>query len=157
MEDGNMLAADCIVISCCCQCMILQILVFILLKVPRKMFKKTKELYAKKFRARKKAARIEMGRYGEDSFGSLGDSFKIDVKDFCVVESLRFGCCMDEIEGIFNDFSSRGEFAFGSFWGGGMSSSRSFRSCLKEEHELDYDDVGCRLMELFGATNFSCH
>lgn len=120
------------------------------------MLKKTKE-YAKKFRGQKKAAKIEMAVYGEDSFRSLGNSFKIDVEEFCVVESLRFGCCMDEIEGVFDDFSSRGEFGFGSFWGGGVSSSRSFRSCIKEEHDLDYDDVGCRLMELFGATNFSCH
>lgn len=133
--------------------MILQILIFILLKVPRKMFKKTKE-YAKRFRARKKGANVEMAMYGEDSFRSLGNSFRIEVEDFCVgFEG------MDEIEGVFDDFSSRGEFAFGSFWGGGnMSSSRSFHSCLKEDHDLDYDDVGWRLMELFGATNFSpCH
>lgn len=155
MEDQNMLAADCIVISCCCQCMILQILIFILLKLPHKLLKKTKE-YAKKFRARKKGTKImqiEMTRYGEDSCRSLG---RIDIKDFCLVESLQFGCCMDEIESVLDDFSSRGEFAFGSFWGGEVSSSRSFRSCLKEE-ELDYDDVRCHLTELFGAANFSYH
>ncbi|KAI3467164.1 hypothetical protein Pfo_023827 [Paulownia fortunei] len=159
MDDRSMLAADCIVICCCCQCMILQILIFILLKLPHKLLKKTKE-YAKKFRARKKGTKIvqiEMTRYEDDSFRSLGNSFRIDIKDFCLVESLQFGCCMDEIESVLEDFSSRGEFAFGSFWGGEASSSRSFRSCLKEEEELDYDDVRYRLMELFGAANLPYH
>lgn len=149
MEDRNILAADCIVLCCCCQCMMLQILIFILLKLPHKLMKKMKQ-YAKKLRARRRATKImqiKTARNGEDSFpsshvGSLG------------AESLEFGCCMSEIERILDDLSSRGEFAFGSFWGGGVASDTSFPSCLNHD-QLDYEVVGYRLMELFGAANFS--
>ncbi|KAL8035271.1 hypothetical protein ABFX02_12G086500 [Erythranthe guttata] len=161
MEDGNMIAADCIVICCCCQCMILQIIIFILVKLPNKLLKKTRE-YAKRFRSQRRKRRrtkkiitqIEITtkkRYDEDSLSaSFGNSFR--------VESFRFGSscdCMHEIENVLEDFSSRGEFAFGSFWGG--EASRSFRSCCLNEEVLDYDNVGFRLMELFGGANFSCH
>ncbi|PIN25929.1 hypothetical protein CDL12_01343 [Handroanthus impetiginosus] len=147
MEDRNMLAADCIVISCCCQCMILQILIFILLKLPHKLLKKTKE-YAKKFKARKrgtKIVQIELTRYNEDSFRSLGNSFRIEINDFLLDESLHFGCCMDEIESVLEEFSDRGEFAFGSFWGGEVSLSRRFNSCIQEDR-FDYDNRGCRMI-----------
>ncbi|KAK4430154.1 hypothetical protein Salat_1316100 [Sesamum alatum] len=156
MEDRNMLAADCIVICCCCECMILQILILILLKLPHKLVRKTKE-YVKKLRARKRRTtvmQIELTRYDEDSFGSLSNSFRFDIQDSCLVESLEFGCCMNEIESVLEDFSSRGEFAFGSFWGGEVSSARSLCSCLKEE-ELDYDNLGYPLMELLGDANLS--
>ncbi|GER43836.1 hypothetical protein STAS_20703 [Striga asiatica] len=146
MEDPNMLAADCIVISCCCQCMILQILVFLLLKLPSKLFKKTRE-YAKKLKARSKKPRIvklETQKFQEKSL-------RIEIDDFDLVESVSYGAkLMEEIERELEEFSSRGEFAFGSFWGRGVCKSRkSFGSCFKEE-EVDYDDVGYRLMELFG-------
>ncbi|KAG8366531.1 hypothetical protein BUALT_Bualt17G0089600 [Buddleja alternifolia] len=157
MEDRNMIAADCIVICCCCECMILQIFIFILIKIPHKLLRKTKE-YAKKFRARKKGTKImqiEMSRYDEDSLRSSthGNSLRIEIEDFFVEKSFRFENCMDEIEGVLEEFSSKGEFAFGSFWG----ASRSFRSCMNEK-ELDYDDVQYRLIELFGSNmNFSYH
>lgn len=97
---------------------------------------------------------IETERDGGNSFRSHGSSFGIEMDDFCSVESL---CSMSEIERVFDDFSRRGEFAFGSFWGGEeVSSSRSFSSCFKDD-ELDYEVVGFRLMELFGSANFSQH
>ncbi|XP_022881899.1 uncharacterized protein LOC111398954 [Olea europaea var. sylvestris] len=148
MEDPNMLAADCIVITCCCQCMILQILVFVLLKLPCKLVKKTKE-YTKRFRnqkRREKIVQIEIRRYGEDSFRSHGNSFRIQTD-----KSLGFNCCMDEIDHVLEDFSNRGEFAFGSFWGGEIS-RRFSTSCLNEE-ELDYEVVQCHLIEIFGCVN----
>ncbi|KAL3631296.1 hypothetical protein CASFOL_024280 [Castilleja foliolosa] len=156
MDDTNMLAADCIVISCCCQCMILKVLIFVILKLPNKLFKKTMK-YAKKFRtARDKKTDIETMRYDRDSFWDK--SFRIDIDDFYLAESNdRFGrCCMDEIERVLGDYSGRGEFAFGSFWGAEVSSSRSFQSCCKED-VIDYDDVRYRLMDLFGNVKFSCH
>ncbi|KAL1551208.1 hypothetical protein AAHA92_19078 [Salvia divinorum] len=148
MEDRNILAADCIVLCCCCQCMMLQILIFILLKLPHKLMRKTKK-YAKKLRVRKRGTKImqiEMPRNGEDSFRSHGGSLRI--------ESIRFGCCMAEIEHVLDDLSSRGEFAFGSFWGGEVASDTSFPSCFNND-QIDYEVVGCRLMELFGTANFS--
>lgn len=146
MEDGEMLAADCIVICCCCQCLLLQIFVFILLKLPQKLLRKTKA-YAKKFKARWRAStkvmRIEMTRYEQDSFRSLGNSFRIDIHDFFLVESLQLSS-MNEVESVLEELSSRGEFAFGSFWGVAEA-----QSCPEE---IDYDSIGFHLMELFGSS-----
>ncbi|KAL0396852.1 UNVERIFIED_CONTAM: hypothetical protein Scaly_0133600 [Sesamum calycinum] len=127
-------------------------------KLPHKLLRKTKE-YVKKLRARNRRTtmmQIELTRYEEDSSRSLNNSFRFNIQDSCLVESLEFGCCMNEIESVLEDVSSRGEFAFGSFWGGEVSPERSFCSCLKEE-ELDYGNVPYPLMELFGDANFFYH
>ncbi|CAA0820167.1 Unknown protein [Striga hermonthica] len=127
--------------------MILQILVFLLLKLPSKLFKKTRE-YAKKLKARsKKPVIVKLEAQG----GLQEKSSRIEIDDFDLVESVRYGeKLMEEIERELEEFSGRGEFAFGSFWGRGVCASRrSFGSCFKEA-EVDYDDVGYRLMELFG-------
>lgn len=106
--------------------MILQILIFILVKLPKKVMRKAKQ-YAKRFRPRKKIAEISVYD-GEDSF---------TIKDLWPLEGVdEFGCCIDEIENVMEEFSRRGLFAFGSFWGGELASSSSSTtcpSCLKDE------------------------
>ncbi|KAJ4916619.1 Uncharacterized protein Rs2_02169 [Raphanus sativus] len=42
-EDCGAFAADCVVLSCCCQCLVLQVTVFVFFKVPRKLVKKIKK------------------------------------------------------------------------------------------------------------------
>ncbi|XP_051146228.1 uncharacterized protein LOC127261849 [Andrographis paniculata] len=158
MSEGNMFAADCIVLCCCCQCLILQILIVLILKLPNKLVKKTKE-YAKKFKARRrktKTTRImntsvksSVEIINKEDVYSLGNSFdSISIS----LDSLQFGS-MDEIVKVLEELSGRGEFAFGSFWNGGdLSASQRLRSCPAE---IDYGDVGIRLIELFGSASFS--
>ncbi|KAK1389900.1 Transmembrane [Heracleum sosnowskyi] len=119
MEDLNMIAADCIVISCCCQCLVLQIVVFILLKLPHKLIRKTIK-YVKKLRNQKKNANAitrQLSGYSIDGVirsqsGSLRIKFEGLMSEECC------GNCMDEIDKALEDMSRNGEFAFGSFWKG---------------------------------------
>lgn len=109
-----MLAADCVVISCCCQCLVLQFLVFVF----RKLVKKTREYAKKMFCQRKGNYR---GMQGEIDFYKAvlvrihEQSIRIQAqKDDAGHNS---GCCMEEVEKVMEEFYQNGEFAFGSFWG----------------------------------------
>ncbi|CAH9124189.1 unnamed protein product [Cuscuta epithymum] len=126
MHDRNALVADCIVISCCCQCLILQVIIFILLKLPYRMIRRTKR-YVKNLRSRmsKGTKRLQVkthrgelnirhyssGRWRDEG----GGSHRVHQVDGLFPFS---GCCMDEVERVLEEFSLKGEFAFGSFWGG---------------------------------------
>ncbi|CAN4124716.1 unnamed protein product [Withania somnifera] len=111
MEDKNIFAADCIVICCCCQCLILQIIILFLLNLPRKLLKKTKECIEKLryVRRNRKIMEMENNRHEDEILKDHGGSLRVQL------ESL---CCMEEVEKVLEEFSQKGEFAFGSFWGG---------------------------------------
>ncbi|EEF47627.1 conserved hypothetical protein [Ricinus communis] len=151
MEDWNMLAADCVVISCCCQCLLLQLLIFILLKLPCKLFRKTKE-YAKKklrIRYRKKAAEKGMESVVSNRIGNKILEFhergkRIQVEGFH--ESHGRGSCMKDIEGVLEELSQRGEFAFGSFWGREGSEG-------VDKQELDLSLVQFELVEIVSSSD----
>ncbi|KAG0498409.1 hypothetical protein HPP92_003100 [Vanilla planifolia] len=44
MEDFNDTAAGCVVISCCCPCLLLQITLFVFLRLPRRLVAKSKKM-----------------------------------------------------------------------------------------------------------------
>lgn len=154
MEDWNALAADCVVLSCCCQCLILQVLVLILLKFPYKLARKARE-YVKKIRHRKREGKIvqkDTGLYKDESLKSHSGSFRIQLERFSLNKCSGCGCCIEEAEKVFNELSQKGEFAFGSFWGGENSESFPIPSIAK--HELDYDVVRYKLIETFGSFSY---
>lgn len=115
-----MIAADCVVISCCCQCLVLQIVVFILLKLPYRLLRKTKRYVKKKLRNQKKEGNTiarELSRYSIDGvIKSDSGSFRIRFEGISC-EDCCFSC-MERIENALEDMSGKGEFAFGSFWRG---------------------------------------
>ncbi|XP_071704827.1 uncharacterized protein [Rutidosis leptorrhynchoides] len=124
-QDWNMIGADCIVISCCCQCLMLQLLVFVLLKLPSKMIKKTKEYMKRKFgnRMRKggKMVRMKVARCAEEVVGCQTPRDSISVRGQTPAKSFNvdgFDGCMEEIEEVLEELSTKGEFGFGSFWRG---------------------------------------
>lgn len=45
-----------------------------------------------------------------------------------------YGCCMEEIERVLEEYSQRGQFAFGSFWGRGESNIEEFESNVVYYH-----------------------
>ncbi|KEH20219.1 hypothetical protein MtrunA17_Chr8g0368671 [Medicago truncatula] len=109
-EDWNMLAADCVVISCCCQCLVLQILVLVL----RKMVRKTREYGKKIFCQRKgnyRGVQREMGSY-KDVVLRIQEDYALKDDDVH-----NCGCCMVEVEKVMEELCEKGEFGFGSFWG----------------------------------------
>ncbi|GAB4828944.1 hypothetical protein Ancab_018604 [Ancistrocladus abbreviatus] len=121
VQDCNALIADLVVISCCCQCLILQIVVFILLKLPRKIARKIRE-YAEKlgYMRRGKVGIMGSGECRDDDDEFI--SVRIEIEGFCEGK----GQCIDEVEKVLEELSMKGEFAFGSFWGRderGMSST----------------------------------
>ncbi|XP_050372652.1 uncharacterized protein LOC126790457 [Argentina anserina] len=117
MEDCNMLAADCVVISCCCQCLVLQITIFIFFKLPCKLIKKTRAYTMKKLQQRKKKGIVVESRTvyqcENDIVSILGESMR------STEEIHSCSCCIEEVDKVLEEMYQRGEFGFGSFWGGG--------------------------------------
>nr|POF27037.1 proline-rich receptor-like protein kinase perk10 [Quercus suber] len=155
MEDWNTLAADCVVISCCCQCLILQIIIFFLLKLPCKLIRKTREYAKKKLRQRRKNEKTienEINQGKHDFEGMNGGSFRIQVDGFLVDGDYGCGSCMQEVEKVLEEFSQKGEFAFGSFWGGNRSGTIS--TCVAK-HEFDNSIVQFQIIEMVGSLSYS--
>ncbi|MFS8017750.1 hypothetical protein Hanom_Chr15g01384071 [Helianthus anomalus] len=122
-QDWHMIGADCLVISCCCQCLLLQLLVFLLLKLPIKLVEKTKHYVKRKLRNKmqdgEKVTRMKVARCAEEVVGcrkprnliwvqARANGFRLD----------GFDGCMDEVEEVLEELSTKGEFGFGSFWSG---------------------------------------
>ncbi|XP_010044313.2 uncharacterized protein LOC104433322 [Eucalyptus grandis] len=156
MEDWNALAADCIVVSCCCQCLILQIAVFILLKIPCRLFQKTKRFAKKRFRhSRRRRKSLEKTSYLSE--GQLVEGPGCSMRDgedgFFIDVSERGGRCMEEVEKALQEMSQKGVFGFGSFWG--RESGGSFSGCVCDHQGFDSSVVQLHLIEIVGsaATN----
>ncbi|KAM3328281.1 hypothetical protein P3S68_032973 [Capsicum galapagoense] len=151
MKDKNIFAAYCIVLCCCCQCLILQIIILFLFNLPYRVLKKTKECI-KKLRHRrrnKKTMEMEINRHDEDEIlKDHGGSLRVQL------ESL---CCMEEVEKVLEEFSQKGEFAFGSFWGGDeeevLETERIITTCIHKQ-TVDYDVFHTHLIQVFGSFNF---
>ncbi|XP_010320791.1 uncharacterized protein [Solanum lycopersicum] len=149
MEDKNIFAADCIVICCCCQCLILQIIILFLLNLPYKLLKKTKECIKKlryRRRNRKTFREIEINRHEDEILMDHGGCLRVEL------ESL---CCMEEVEKVLEEFSQKGEFAFGSFWGGDeedVLKTDRITTCIHKQ-TVDYDVFHTHLIQVFGSFN----
>ncbi|VVB14348.1 unnamed protein product [Arabis nemorensis] len=104
-EDCGAFAADCVVLSCCCQCLVLQVTGFVFFKIPIKLVQKMKKFVKR--------------RCGK----TLQPTMEEDVKDehwygngFAFDEgSSRFNC-IEDIEGMLQELSMNKELVFGSFW-----------------------------------------
>ncbi|XP_021846564.2 uncharacterized protein [Spinacia oleracea] len=134
MEDCNTLISDCIIISCCCQCLLLQLVVFMFLQLPLRVARKTKE-YAKRklWNTRKKKKKKkkkknqqqddeqkveEYDNYNSDDKSGKSMSLRLlELEGMAVNELHKWGTCMEEVDKVFEDLSFKGQFGFGSFWG----------------------------------------
>ncbi|XP_057528613.1 uncharacterized protein LOC130807426 [Amaranthus tricolor] len=111
MEDCNTLVSDCIIISCCCQCLILQFVLFVFVQLPRKLAKKTKQ-YAKRKLNRNRKNKTEL------NVDQIKPRRVDHDEDFVLMNEIHdWGSCNQEIERVLMELSLNGEFAFGSFWG----------------------------------------
>ncbi|KAL8241924.1 hypothetical protein R6Q59_012226 [Mikania micrantha] len=124
-HEWGMIGADCLVLSCCCQCLILQILVFVLLKLPIKVCRKVKHYMKRKFRSRRKAV---LERCAEAVMGRQPTG-KVAVEGSRRDES---GGCMEEVEKALGEMCAKGEFGFGSFWRG----DDDYDSCLEDDFRI---------------------
>ncbi|GFZ21355.1 hypothetical protein Acr_29g0005170 [Actinidia rufa] len=148
MEDWNMLASDFIVISCCCPCLILHIFIFFLLKLPYKLVQKTKKYANKKLGCMRRGnAEIDKrrNRYREEHLFAIdGGSLR---NDFHGCE-----CCMEEVEKVLEELSRKGEFAFGSFWGG--DELGSLPTSIVAKHGFDSDVVDYHFVEMASSVTY---
>ncbi|KAM6548220.1 hypothetical protein CsatB_019896 [Cannabis sativa] len=168
MEDVNTLAGDCVVISCCCQCLVLQIIIFVLLKLPYKMIRKTRNFAKKKLQQRKRSEeKVLMNMVGRELMrkyknnevvGIIGESIKIQTIDhhqsmlsFEGIYNNHCWGCMNEVEKVMEELSNKGEFGFGSFWCKEEESDELiFPTCLEKKEFVNY-----HLIEMVGSLNCS--
>ncbi|EOA24856.1 hypothetical protein CARUB_v10018146mg [Capsella rubella] len=138
MEDLNTFAADCVVVSCCCNCLVLQIAVFIFLGLPQKLVKNTRKCYAKwgiNRRIKRMGLCCECSRENTDiDSGWMKES--ITTMSMVEMEGLR---CIEEVEQALQEFSKNGEFLFGSFWGQErVQNSSSMSNCGNDNFDLRF-------------------
>ncbi|KFK39858.1 hypothetical protein AALP_AA3G297700 [Arabis alpina] len=99
MEDLNTFAADCVVISCCCNCIVLQIAIFIFLGLPQKLVKNTRKCYTK-WGINRRIKRLGLGC-------ECGENIGVDSewrKESLSMDMEGFGC-IEEIEEALEEFS----------------------------------------------------
>ncbi|XP_021755277.1 uncharacterized protein LOC110720546 [Chenopodium quinoa] len=165
MEDCNMVISDCIIISCCCQCLLLQLLIFVFIQLPRRVARKTKEYAERKLRKRRKKKQgdhqeimvddhKQKAVYG-DEFVGLDDDDKsgksmslriLELESMAMNELHNWGSCNEEVDKVLGELALKGEFGFGSFWGRNSEiqtrkSSNCYCKCnrrLTKEDELDF-------------------
>lgn len=106
-EDCGAFAADCVVLSCCCQCLVLQVTVFVFFKVPRKLVKKIKKFVKRKC-GRTLQPRTDEDVVKEEHWYGNGVVFE--------ESSSRSTCTEEDIERMLQELSMRKEFGFGSSW-----------------------------------------
>ncbi|CAH8351540.1 unnamed protein product [Eruca vesicaria subsp. sativa] len=133
MEDLNTFAADCIVVSCCCNCLFLQIAIFIFLGLPQKLIKNTRKCYREwGIKGRTKRMGIDCERRGNSAvdWGWSKETMSIEMEDFG---------CIGEVEEALEEFSKNGEFLFGSFWGTErVQNSLSMSSYVDDNFDLRF-------------------
>ncbi|KAI3516791.1 hypothetical protein L1887_15830 [Cichorium endivia] len=145
-QDWHMIGADCFVLSCCCQFLILQMLVFLLLKLPCKVYRKTKEYVKRKFGIRRKVARCAAAVIGRQ---------QPPPPRRAALEGFRWEelhGCMEEVEKVLEDMCKKGEFGFGSFWReDDHDLDDNFRICFVNQ-QLGYQDDGGKYhyIDVFG-------
>ncbi|KAL1189638.1 hypothetical protein V5N11_006092 [Cardamine amara subsp. amara] len=133
MEDLNSFAADCVVVSCCCNCLVLQIAIFIFLGLPQKLVKNTRKCYTK-WGINRRIKRMGHGCECQDKNG-VDSAWR---KDSMSLEIEGFGC-IEEVEQVLEEFSKNGEFLFGSFWGQErLHNSSSISSCNNDNFDLRF-------------------
>ncbi|CAG7895242.1 unnamed protein product [Brassica rapa] len=132
MEDLNTFAADCVVVSCCCNCLVLQIVIFIFLGLPQKLIKNTRKCYAKwGINGRTKRMGLDY-----ECRGNTGVDWEWR-KQTLSIEMEGFGC-IEEVEEALEEFSKNGEFLFGSFWRKERVQNLSMSSCVDENFDLKF-------------------
>ncbi|CAL9147156.1 unnamed protein product [Musa hybrid cultivar] len=129
MEDCGMFAVDCVVVCCCCPCFLLQITVFLFIRLPHKLAVKSKRIVLRKLQKRSKkddktnetVLDAEKAKFGApccdfrpcDRSSSCLEAEKV-LKELMKGE----GNSWMEAEMVWEELIAReGLFWFGSFWG----------------------------------------
>ncbi|KAJ0504843.1 hypothetical protein HanHA89_Chr12g0463781 [Helianthus annuus] len=148
-HEWGIIGGDCLVLSCCCQCLILQILVFVLLKLPIKVWRKIKVCMKRKFRRTRKAA-LEHCAAAVMGGQQRRSPCRVAAKGSTLEES---NGCMEEVEKVLGEMCEKDEFSFGSFWRGDDDNclEDDFRICFVNQQLGFHDHDGkYHLTQVFG-------
>ncbi|KAH0919494.1 hypothetical protein HID58_027154 [Brassica napus] len=104
-QDCGAVAADCVVLCCCCECFMLQFFLFVFFKIPQKLAHKMKKFVIR----RKKRRDMKTFLPTKEEEHLSGDESRVS--------------CMEGIEEMLQELSMEGEFVFGSFWRQGDSTN----------------------------------
>lgn len=130
--ETGLVAMDCLVMCCCCPCLVLQVTVFLFVRLPRKVVVKTKRIILRRWHRRRPPASSSSSKAAgslklvdlldlddgfEAAFG-FGEEGAGDWKERCFAVSGSGddddGGCDSVWEAI---IEQEGLFWFGSFWG----------------------------------------
>ena len=120
--ETGLVAMDCLVVCCCCPCLVLQVTVFLFVRLPRKVVVKTKRIILRQWHRRRPAPSagsglkladlLDLDDGFEAAFG-IGEEGAGDWKERCF--TVGGGDDGDSVwEAI---IEQEGLFWFGSFWG----------------------------------------
>lgn len=124
--ETGLVAMDCLVVCCCCPCLVLQVTVFLFVRLPRKEVVKTKRIILRRWHRRRPASSLSSKAAGlkladlldlddgfEAAFG-IGDEGAGDWKERCFAVSGGD----DDGDSVWEAIiEQEGPFWFGSFWG----------------------------------------
>ncbi|KAF8399259.1 hypothetical protein HHK36_015124 [Tetracentron sinense] len=111
------------------------IVIFVFLRLPHKLARKSKKLAKRKFGKRRREN--NMMKRAEDQYRD--DQMKIHVGGVPLNAYHGYECPIEEIEKVLGELSQQGGFAFGSYWGREESGSFPKKDIVKQE--LDYSFV----------------
>ncbi|CAA7402232.1 unnamed protein product [Spirodela intermedia] len=116
-EDRRQLAGDCVAVCSCCPCLVVQILVLLVVGVPRRLARNSRELVRRKLGG---GGRRSAAGEGAATGGDLADVAMWlsdgDVLGGGGATAACRGCAIAEAEEVMAELHRRGEFGFGSFW-----------------------------------------
>ena len=148
MEDCNTLVSDCVVISCRCECLILQLVIFMFIQLPCRVAKKTKEFAKRKLNRKKKQKNGEIRVAKQFQGIDYGEDF------MKLIELHDWSSCNQEIDRVLEEFSLRGEFGFGSFWGknSNVENMKFNYKCkcnkgLIKDDDYDFEEFGSHVVK----------
>ncbi|XP_010265345.1 PREDICTED: uncharacterized protein LOC104603096 [Nelumbo nucifera] len=148
MEDADILAADCVVICCCCPCLIIQLIVFVLLKLPYKLAQKSQRFARRKLGKTKWRKKITGGDPYRQVLRRIVEANSSSIQVMGVPVPLNHhhrqhgcGCSMAEIDKVFEELSLQGEFGFGSFWGRKQESGNFSPKLGQDQDQKEYENV----------------
>ncbi|XP_038982995.1 uncharacterized protein LOC120110980 [Phoenix dactylifera] len=118
LEDCSLFAVDCMVVCCCCPCLLLQITVFLFIRLPQRMAVKSKKIVLRKLRKRLKKYEYVIG---ESDDLERGEALGVQGVNDVIIEGKSWvgdRSSFLESEKMWEEFvEEEGLFWFGSFWG----------------------------------------
>lgn len=118
--ETGLVTMDCLVACCCCPCLVLQITVFLFVRLPKKVVVKSKRIILRRWHKRRAAKRgctasgMKLVELLDDDFEG---AFGIGGECSNGGDDWKERCFAVDDDGMWEALIEQGLFWFGSFWG----------------------------------------